>query len=55
MHESEDWIMRPVIEGMCLYESLIDGRLDLEDMARMNEALEVKSENEFRYRKANEK
>jgi hypothetical protein len=55
MHEAEDWLMRPVIEGMCQYESLLDGRLDLEDMARMNEALEVKCENELRYRKANEK
>ena len=54
MNAGEDWIMRPVLEGCCKYESLIDGTLDLEDVARMNEALDVKYENESRYRKANE-
>ena len=44
--------MRPVIEGLCKYESLSDGTLDLEDIARMNEALDVKFENETRLRKA---
>lgn len=44
--------MRPVLEGCCKYESLIDGTLDLRDIARMNEALDVKYENEERYRKA---
>lgn len=47
--------MAPVLEGMCKYESLIDGTLSLLDVARMNEALEVKWENERRYRKATEK
>lgn len=46
--------MRPVLEGLCKYESLIDGTLGLEDIARMNEAIDVKNENEARYRKANE-
>lgn len=46
--------MRPVTEGLCLYESLKDGTLDLEDVSRMNEALDVKQENEKRYRKAKE-
>ena len=45
--------MRPVLEGMCGYEGLIDGKLDLEDIARMNEALDVKFENERRFHKAN--
>ena len=45
--------MRPASEGMCLYESLVDGKLSLEDVARMNEALDVKAENERRYREAN--
>lgn len=44
--------MRPVLEKCCLYESLIDGTLDLADLARMNDALDVKYENERRYRKA---
>lgn len=46
--------MRPVLEGLCKYESLFDCTLDLSDIARMNEALDVKAENERRYRKANE-
>lgn len=41
--------MRPVLEGLCKYESLRDGALDLEDMADMNDALDVKYENERRY------
>lgn len=47
--------MRPVLEGMCKYESLKDGTVDLEDIARMNDALDVRQENENRYRKASEK
>jgi hypothetical protein len=39
---------------MCKYESLIDGTLDIMDVARMNDYLDVKSENERRYRKAQE-
>ena len=46
--------MRPVLKRMCLYESLIEGRVDLADIARMNAALDVEAENENRYRKANE-
>jgi hypothetical protein len=52
MADGEDWIMRPVIEKCCSYESLIDGTLDLEAVARMNAALEVKYENERRRREA---
>lgn len=54
MVDGEDWIMRPVVEGMCSYESLKNCALDLEDVARMNAALEVKAENEKRFRKAQE-
>lgn len=54
MPDGEDWIMRPVLEGMCQYESLIDGKLDLVDVARMNDMLDVRAENQDRYRKANE-
>ena len=46
--------MRPVLEGCCTYESLKNGAIDLEDLARMNAALDVKMENERRYRKVNE-
>jgi len=54
MAEGEDWLLRPVLDGMCKYESLIDGTLDLADVAKMNEALDVRQENERRYHKANE-
>ncbi len=40
--------MRPVLRGLCRYESLLDGNLDLYDIARMNEALDVQDENERR-------
>lgn len=46
--------MRPVLEGMLRYESLKDGSVDLEDVARCNAALDVKYTNEEKYRKANE-
>lgn len=55
MADDEDWLLRPVLEGLCKYESLRDCSLDLEDIAKMNDALDVKMENEKRYRKANEK
>lgn len=49
MASGEDWLMRPVLAGCCKYESLVDGTLGLEDVARMNEALDVREENEARY------
>lgn len=54
MVDDEDWIIRPAIEGVCRYESLKDCTLDLEDVARMNAALDVKVENERLWRKAQE-
>jgi hypothetical protein len=38
--------MRPVLRGMCRFESLKDGTLDLADIALMNDALEVQADNE---------
>jgi len=32
---------------MCKYESLIDGTLDLADIALMNDALDVVADNEY--------
>lgn len=49
MNDGEDWLMRPVHEGMCKYESLLDGTLDLEDLQTMHDALDVKQENERRW------
>jgi hypothetical protein len=37
--------MRPVLRGSCLYESLIDGKLTLLDVARLNDAIDVADEN----------
>ena len=52
MPDGEDWLLRPVVRGMCKYESLKDGTLDLADMAIMNDALNVLEENERRYLRA---
>ena len=54
MAEGEDWLLRPVREGMCKYESLKDCTLDLVDIAKMNDALEVAEENQRLYREAQE-
>jgi hypothetical protein len=48
----EYWLMRPALEGMCRYESLVNGSLDLFDVARMNEALDVRAENRARLQEA---
>ena len=52
MTDDEDWLMQPVLAGMCKYESLLDGTLDLADIDRMNEALDVRGENQARYSEA---
>jgi hypothetical protein len=52
MGNDEDWVMRPVVEGMCLYESIKNCTLDLGDIARMNQALEVRDRNDYLRRKA---
>ena len=49
MPGGEDWLLRPVVRGMCRYESLRDGTLGLKDVALMNDALDVQTENERRY------
>lgn len=48
MSTGEDWLMRPVIKGMCRYAELKDGSLDLNDVATMNEAIDVDEENRAR-------
>lgn len=40
--------MGPCAEGMMLYESLIEGRVTLFDIARANDALAVRAENRRR-------
>lgn len=54
MPDDEDWLMRPVMEGHLKYESLKDCTVDLVDIAKLNDMIDVKLENERRYRKANE-
>jgi len=53
--DGEDWLLRPVLEGLCKYESLKDGSLGLHDVALMNDALDVKYENERRYHESQKK
>ena len=48
MEGQEDWLLRPVLRGLCRYESLRDGTLSLEDVALLNEAIEVEAENAYR-------
>lgn len=48
MDEELDWVMRPVLEKLCKYESLLDGSLTLADISRMNDALDVRDENAAR-------
>lgn len=40
--------MRPVLEGMCQYLWLLDGSVDLIDLALMNDAIAVRDENRRR-------
>lgn len=48
MNDGVDFIMRPVLRGLCSYESLINGTLRMVDLARMNDALDVFDENDSR-------
>lgn len=52
MPDEEDFLMRPVLAGMCKLESLLDGTLDLEAIAWANDALLTKAENEARWHEA---
>lgn len=45
MTDEEDWLFRPVLRGLCKYESLVNGTLTLLDIAKMNEAINVEQEN----------
>ena len=48
MSDEDDWLFRPILRGLCRYESLIEGKLSLFDFAKMNEAMDVEAENERR-------
>jgi hypothetical protein len=48
MPDGEGYLLRPVGAQMCRYESLLDGSIDLFDIARMNDWLDVENENRAR-------
>lgn len=48
MSGKEDYVLRPVRNRMCLYESVVNGTLDLIDIAVMNESIDVENENRDR-------
>ena len=52
MGDGTFWVMRPVVQGMISYESLMNGTVNLGDIAACNEALDVVAENEFRAQEA---
>lgn len=55
MPDGLDWLLRPVVKQMCLFESLKDGKIDLADIATMNDCLDVIAENNQIARRHNEK
>lgn len=52
MTQEEDWLLRPVLRGMCKFESLKDCTLTLADVAIMNDAIDCEEENRTRISKA---
>ena len=48
MPDETDWLLAPVMRGLCFYESLLNGSLDLMDLARLNDAIVVYDENRRR-------
>lgn len=50
-----DFVYRPWVEGRCSWAELHDGTLDLADVVRMNDLLDMAAENRYRAQKANEK
>lgn len=45
--DGEDYLLKPVKAGMCRYESLKDGTLDLADIALMHDYLSVDADNDL--------
>lgn len=50
MADKEDWLLRPVRAHLVRYESLLDGTVNLDDISRLNELLDVEEENQARMR-----
>lgn len=47
MPDGEAWLFRPVDRGWIRAESLIDGSVDLEFVATLNDAIDVRDYNEY--------
>lgn len=47
MIDDLDYLLRPVKEGMCKYESLKDGTINLKDIKIMNAYLDVQAHNSY--------
>lgn len=52
MPRGEDWLWRPVDRGLCSYLDVVNGNLQIHDIAKMNDILAVREENESRARNA---
>jgi hypothetical protein len=54
MESGEGWLLSLVDEGMLRYSDLIDGTVSLQDCAKLNDYLNVRSENRARIKKVME-
>jgi hypothetical protein len=54
MPDDEGWLYRPMMRGLCRYESLLDGSIGMVDLAVMNDLVDVQDENDARARRAAE-
>ncbi len=45
MSSGEDWLLRPVMRQLIQYESLKAGLVDLADIAKLNELLDIEAIN----------
>ena len=55
MPDGLDYILRPVLRGLCKYESLKDCTLSLFDISVLNDALDCSVENERRQQESAKK
>jgi hypothetical protein len=55
MPDGEDWLWRPLDAGYCRYTEIIDGTLDISDIAKMNDIIDCKNENAARAHEAVER
>jgi hypothetical protein len=46
--DGEDFVRRPVQAGLISYVALTDGSVDLADIARMNDWIDIKADNDAR-------